>query len=98
MALELAQNPRTQAEEGPVAWMCPVTAGRAGQGTAIGVRLPLYCPVIWEGTEMTVINFTSVLSRGERTFAPLPFPLYPASLMAQRTLPRLRHGRGRALD
>lgn len=89
MALELVQNPRAQAEEGPVAWMCPIRAERTGQGTVSGVRLPLYCPVSREGAEMTVINFTSVLNRGGRTFLPLPFLLCPASLMALRTLPRL---------
>lgn len=31
-SLELVQNLRTQAEEEPVAWMCPIRADRTGQG------------------------------------------------------------------
>lgn len=56
-----------------MAWMCPIRAGRTGQGRISGARLPLSCPVSWEGVEMAVINFTSVLNRGERTFPHSPF-------------------------
>lgn len=67
----------------------PIKAGRAGQGRISGVRLPPCCPVSWVGTELAVINFTSVLSRGERTFPPLSFLLCPASFVATQTLPKL---------
>lgn len=35
---------------------------------------------------MAVINFTSILMRGERASLPLPFMLHPAALVAFRTL------------
>lgn len=66
----------------------PIKAGRTGQGRISGARLPLRCPVSWEGAELAVINFTSVLSRGDRTFPPLPFLLCPASFVATWTLPK----------
>lgn len=72
-------------------WSGCAPLGRAGQARAeiSGVRLPRGCPVSWEGAELAVINFTSVLHRGEKTFPLLSFLLWPASLMALRTLPRL---------
>lgn len=42
MVLELVQG---SGGEGPVAWMYPIRAGRTGQDTISGARLPLSCPV-----------------------------------------------------
>jgi hypothetical protein len=96
-SLKLDQNSSVQAEEGTVDWMCPLRQGGQARAEVSGVRLPSCCPVSRDGAGLAVINFTSVLNRGERTFHPLPFLLHPASFMALRTLPNLWPGQG-ALD
>lgn len=88
-SLDPVQSPRLWQRRG--LWPECVPSGQAGQAGAeiSGVRLPLYCPVSWEGVKMAVINFTSILKRGERIFLPRPFLFCPASSVTLRTLPRL---------